>query len=36
MSDADIVHAIANVAAAAQNGGKPVPGHFHVLNDWRC
>lgn len=35
MSDAEIVRAIANVEAAAQQGGEPIPGHFFVLNEWR-
>lgn len=35
MSDAEIVHAIANVEIAAAQGGDPIPGHFFVLNEWR-
>lgn len=35
MSDAEIVKAIANLEGAAQSGGDPIPGHFHILNNWR-
>jgi hypothetical protein len=35
MNDAEIVRAIANVEAAVETGGEAIPGHFHVLNDWR-
>lgn len=35
MSDAEIVKAIANLERAAQSGGDPIPGHFHILNNWR-
>jgi len=35
MSDAEIVGAIANIEAATQHGGDPIPGHFFVLNQWR-
>ena len=35
MSDAEIVKAIQNLEAAAQNGGEPVQGRFHSLNNWR-
>jgi hypothetical protein len=35
MSDAEIVKAIQNLESAAQLGGEPIPGKFHILNDWR-
>lgn len=35
MSDAEIVRAIANLEAAMPQGGEPIAGHFHVLNEWR-
>ena len=35
MSDAEIVKAIGNVEAASLAGGDPIPGHFHILNNWR-
>ncbi len=35
MSDAEIVNAIKNLEAATNNGGEPIPGKFHSLNDWR-
>jgi hypothetical protein len=35
MSDAEIVKAIGKVEAASQTGGDPIPGHFHILNNWR-
>lgn len=35
MSDAEVVRAVANVEAAAESGGDPIAGHFHVLNHWR-
>jgi hypothetical protein len=35
MSDADIVKAVANLEQAAQSGGDPISGMFHILNDWR-
>ena len=35
MNDSEIVRAIANLEAAVPLGGEPIPGHFHVLNDWR-
>jgi predicted nuclease of predicted toxin-antitoxin system len=35
MSDAEIVKAIANLEGAAQSGGDPIAGRFHVLNYWR-
>lgn len=35
MSNADSVRAIRNLEAAAQQGGLPIAGEFHILNDWR-
>jgi len=35
MSNADIVRAIRNLEEAAQQGGPPIQGEFHTLNDWR-
>jgi len=35
MSNADIVRAIRNLEEAAQQGGAPIRGEFHTLNDWR-
>lgn len=35
MSNADIVRAIRNLEAAVQQGGLPISGEFHILNDWR-
>jgi len=35
MSNADIVRAIRNLEEAVQQGGLPIPGEFHILNDWR-
>jgi len=35
MSNADIVRAIRNLEEAVQQGGSPLHGAFHVLNDWR-
>jgi hypothetical protein len=35
MSNAEIVKAIRNLEEAAQQGGLPIPGEFHTLNDWR-
>lgn len=35
MSDAEIVKAIANLESAALSGGDPIPGEFHILNNWR-
>lgn len=35
MSDAEIVKAINNLEVAARNGGDPIQGKFHSLNDWR-
>ncbi len=35
MSNADIVRAIKNLEGAAQQGGLPIQGEFHTLNDWR-
>jgi hypothetical protein len=35
MSDAEIVKAIENLEGAAQAGGDLIPGHFHILNNWR-
>lgn len=35
MSNADIVRAIRNLEEAVQQGGPPIHGAFHVLNDWR-
>lgn len=35
MSDADVVRAIKNLESAAQNGGEPIQGRFHSLNDWQ-
>jgi Domain of unknown function (DUF5615) len=35
MSNADIVRAIRNLEEAVQQGGPPIPGEFHTLNDWR-
>jgi hypothetical protein len=34
MSHAEIVRAINNLEAAAQQGGAPIQGEFHTLNDW--
>ena len=35
MSDAEIAKAIKNLEEASQSGGDPIPGMFHVLNNWR-
>jgi hypothetical protein len=35
MTDAEIVKAIKNLEEAARSGGDPIPGMFHVLNNWR-
>jgi hypothetical protein len=35
MSNADIVRAIRNLEEAVQQGGPPIHGGFHTLNDWR-
>jgi hypothetical protein len=35
MSNADIVRAIRNLEEALQQGGPPIHGEFHILNDWR-
>jgi hypothetical protein len=35
MSSADIVRTIRNLEEAAQQGGSPIHGEFHILNDWR-
>jgi hypothetical protein len=35
MSNADIVRAIRNLEVAIQQGGPPIQGEFHTLNDWR-
>ena len=35
MSNADIVRAIRNLEAAVRQGGLPILGQFHTLNDWR-
>lgn len=35
MSYAEIVRAIRNLEEAAQQGGPPIQGEFHTLNDWR-
>ena len=35
MSNADIVRAIRNLEEAAQQGGPPIQGEFHTLNNWR-
>jgi Domain of unknown function (DUF5615) len=35
MNNTDIVRAIRNLEAAAQQGGPPILGEFHTLNDWR-
>jgi predicted nuclease of predicted toxin-antitoxin system len=35
MSDAEIVKAIRNLEEAAALGGDPIPGMYHVLNNWR-
>ena len=35
MSNADMVRAIRNLEGAAQQGGPPIQGEFHILNDWR-
>ncbi len=35
MSNADIVRAIRNLEEAAPQGGPPIHGEFHTLNDWR-
>ena len=35
MSNADIVRANRNLEEAVQQGGRPIHGEFHTLNDWR-
>lgn len=35
MSNAEIVRAIGNLEAAVRQGGLPIQGEFHTLNDWR-
>ena len=35
MSNAEIVRAIRNLEEAIQQGGAPIAGEFHTLNDWR-
>ena len=35
MSNTDIVRAIRNLELAAPQGGPPIQGEFHTLNDWR-
>jgi hypothetical protein len=35
MSNADNVRAIRNLEEASQQGGLPIHGEFHALNDWR-
>ena len=35
MTHAEIVRAIKNLEEAAQQGGAPIHGEFHTLNDWR-
>lgn len=35
MSNPDIVRAIRNLEEAALQGGLPIAGEFHTLNDWR-
>ena len=35
VSNADIVRAIGNLEEAAKQGGLPIQGEFHTLNDWR-
>jgi hypothetical protein len=35
MSNADIVRAVRNLEEAVQQGGPPIQGEFHTLNDWR-
>jgi hypothetical protein len=35
MSDAEIVKAIKNLEEASNLGGDPVPGMYHILNNWR-
>ena len=35
MSNADVVRAVRNLEEAVQQGGPPISGGFHTLNDWR-
>jgi hypothetical protein len=35
MSNADVVRAVRNLEEAVQQGGPPIRGEFHTLNDWR-
>jgi hypothetical protein len=35
MSNADIVMAIRNLEEAVHQGGPPIRGAFHIVNDWR-
>jgi predicted nuclease of predicted toxin-antitoxin system len=35
MSNAEIVRAVRNLEEAIQQGGPPILGEFHTLNDWR-
>lgn len=35
MRNADIVRAVKNLEEAIQQGGPPIRGEFHTLNDWR-
>lgn len=35
MSNADIARAIRNLEEATHQGGPPIHGEFHTLNDWR-
>jgi hypothetical protein len=35
LSNADVVRAIRNLEEAVQQGGPPISGGFHSLNDWR-
>jgi predicted nuclease of predicted toxin-antitoxin system len=35
MSDAEIIRAISNLEDAVALGGDPIPGMYHILNNWR-
>jgi Domain of unknown function (DUF5615) len=35
MSAQEIARAIANLEQAAHGAGDPIPGNFHILNNWR-
>jgi hypothetical protein len=34
-SNADVVRAVRNLEEVVQQGGPPIRGEFHTLNDWR-